>query len=97
MMSQKNNFHPTPSAEQTTYRYVPVQQTLTSEELGTYSTFGIQVLLAEETVLDLVSDVSTDLAEVQRLADLCTEQQLHPEHLREVVEDFLNNSDPLPV
>ena len=96
-MFHQTKFHPTPSAKQTSYRYVPIQQTMESEDVGTYSTFGIQVLRVEETVIDLISDVSTDLKEVQRLADLCTERQLSPEHIRDVVDDFLNDPDPIHV
>lgn len=96
-MFHKTYFQSTPSAKQTTYRYVPIQQTMTSEDHGTYSTFGIQVLLVEETVLDTFSDVSIELAEVQRLCEICTERQLHPEHIRDVVDDFLNDPHPVHV
>ena len=97
-MSQNNIFSQHPSARQTSYRYVPIQQTMEHEDIGTYSTFGIQVLLVEETVIDLVSDVSTDLEEVQRLAELCTERQVSPKHLLDVVRKFLEEeTDLLPI
>lgn len=97
-MSQINNFYPVPSAKQTRYRYVPIQQTLEHEDIGSYSTFGIQVLLVEETVLDLVSDVSTELDEVQRICELCTERQITPKHILDVVRNHLDEEpDILPV
>ncbi len=93
-MSQ--NIIPTPSSEkQTSYRYVPVHQVLTNEDIGTYSTFGLQVLLVEEILLEEITDISTDLCEVQRIAELCTERQLHPEQIHDVVHDLLHDPDPI--
>lgn len=37
---------------------------------------------------DRVYRVSTDGAEVDRLADACTRNHLSPEHMRDVVDDF---------
>lgn len=94
-MSHKNYLNSTPAeGKQTSYRYIPVQQTMESEELGRYSTFGIQAVLVEETPLKLISDVSPNLDEVQHLAELCTAQELDPIHLQDVVEDFLAKTDP---
>ena len=73
------------------YRYVPVQETLTTDELGTYVTYGISVRAVEEEIA-FVSDVSTDYEEIERLADMCTAKELDPIHLEEVVQDFL--ADP---
>ena len=71
---------------------------LEHEDIGSYSTFGIQVLLVEETVLDLVSDVSTDPDEVQRICELCTERQITPKHILDVVRNHLDEEpDILPV
>ena len=85
-MSNKTN-HPIPMRK-VRYRYVPVQQTLKSEDNDDYVTFGISVRTVEEEIA-FVSDVSTELEEVQRLTDLCTEKQLDPIYLLDVVEDFL--------
>ena len=74
------------------YRYVPVQETLKTDELGTYVTYGISVRTVEEEIA-FVSDVSTVYEEIERLADMCTAKQLDPVHLGEVVQDFLANPE----
>lgn len=38
-----------------------------------------------------VSDVSADFSAVQQLAQQCTDLQLEPVHLLDVVNDFLNS------
>ena len=70
------------------YRYVPVRETLSSDELGTYDTYGISVRTTEEEI-SFVRDVSTEFEEIQYLTNVCTEKQLDPEHLSDVLEDFL--------
>lgn len=78
------------------YRYVPVQETLTSDELGTYVTYGISVRAVEEEIA-FISDVSADFEEIRHLADVCTENQLSPEHLSEVIYDFISEGTLNPV
>ena len=73
------------------YKYVPVQETLTTDELGSYVTYGLSVRAVEEEIA-FVSDVSTVYEEIERLADICSAKQLDPVHLEEVVQDFL--ADP---
>lgn len=70
------------------YRYVPVMETLENDDIGTYVSYGISVRTVEDEIA-FVSDVSTDLEAVQKLADRCTEQELRPEHLCDVIDDFL--------
>ena len=82
--------HAHPYVAENNYRYMPIRQTLRSDDLGEYSTVGLQIVLVEETVLDVVSDVSTDFEEVRHLADLCTEQQISPKYILDVVRDFLD-------
>lgn len=69
------------------YRYVPVRQAIRSEELGNYATYGISVQKAEREIA-LISDVTTEYSQIKRLTDLCTQNQLDPDHLDEVLEDF---------
>ena len=79
------------------YQYRPVLQTVFSEELGSYiETYGIcaQRLGIE---LVLIPDVSTDLEKVKRLADILTANDLYPEHLYDVIEDFLADEDIIRV
>ena len=71
------------------YHYVPVREPLKNEETE-YISYGISVRSIEEEIA-FVSDISTDLDQVKKLAELCTEQELSPEHLGDVVEDFLNS------
>lgn len=86
-MSKFNSNQTTPM-KQVRYRYVPVQQTRQTEDGESYVTYGISARTVEEE-LGFVSDVSTEWEEIRRLTDLCTEQQLSPEHLADVIEDFL--------
>ncbi len=78
------------------YRYVPVQETLTSDELGTYVTYGISVRAVEEEIA-FISDVCADFEEIRQLADICTEKQLAPEHISEVIYDFISEGTLDPV
>ncbi len=93
-MSNKNNhsnFTPI-VVRKVRYRYVPVQQTIESEELGTYVSYGISARAVEEEIF-FISDVSTNFEKVRCLADLCTEKELAPEHLEDVIQDFLAASE----
>ena len=86
-MSKKNN----PNlvyCNKAQYRYVPVQETITTEENEVRVTYGISVRTVEEEIA-FVRDVSTELEEIQALTDLCTEKQLAPIQLPDVIEDFL--------
>lgn len=73
------------------YRYIPIRETLSSDELGTYITYSLSVRTLEEEIT-FVSDVTTDFEEIERLADLCTLKELDPIHLKEIIQDFL--ADP---
>ena len=72
-----------------------VEQTLFSCELGRYTAFGIA---AQKRVPDswrqiaFVPDICTNAQQAQRLAQLCTQGQLEPIHLMDVIEDFV--ADP---
>ena len=74
--------------------YRCVAERLNAPEIGSYDTFGI---VADEVVegetmgraLAAVEDVSIDSAFVEQLAQRCTELQLEPGQLRDVVEDAL--------
>lgn len=77
------------------YSYVPVQETLTTDELGTYVTYGLSVRAVEEEIA-FVSDVTTEFEEIKQLADVCTEKQLDPDHLTDLLEDFLAEGSLIP-
>ena len=87
-MSEKINNPKLIYRNEAKYRYVPVQETLEDDDIGTYVTYGLSVRTVEEEIA-FVSDVSTELDEITHLADVCTEKQLAPEHLADVIEDFL--------
>ena len=74
------------------FRYALISEQLFSSELGHYRSFGIRAFQKTECgwrEVAFVSDVSTDRAAVEQLARRCTEGQLDPIHLLDVVEDNL--------
>lgn len=95
-MSTKNTIHnPTiVHRNKPRYKYLPVQETLTSDELGTYVTYSVSVRTVSEEIA-FIRDVSTDFEEIAQLTERCTEQQLDPVHLDDLIEDFLTDSDML--
>ena len=74
--------------------YRCVAERLNHPEMGNYDTFGI---VADEVIegktmgraLAAVEDVSVDSAFVEQLARKCTELQLEPSQLQDVIEDAL--------
>lgn len=73
-------------------QFRPIEQFLFSPELGEYRSFGIQAFSVSPTgaeEVSLISDVSCDPAFVSRLAEKCTQLQLDPVHLLDVVLDAL--------
>ena len=77
-----------------TYRYASVREKRRTSEIGTYVTYGLR---AYERVgkkwreVAYVSDVCVDAATVRRLARSCTQGNLDPCHLFDIVEDFLGS------
>ena len=61
---------------------------LFEEDVGWYHTYGIKVILPDGTSRTL-SDISTDRERVQALVDACRAGALDPDHLTDVVENFL--------
>ena len=71
------------------FEYYVIEETFKSETETEYVAYGIAVKL-EDSVIDTVSDISTDKVKVWALVRLCNRQNLHPMQLREVVEDMLD-------
>ncbi len=74
------------------FRYLPIEEQLSTPDLGRYRSFGIaafQVLEGRWEKKAFASDVSADEVFVSRLAQRCTQAQLNPIHLRDVVEDTI--------
>ena len=72
------------------YVYTAERQSLHSEELGGYESYGIRVTLNGAEV-GFVGDVSTERELVNTVCALCNEHQLAPEHLPEITEDLLSS------
>ena len=68
--------------------YVPKLEKIHNPEIGSYSSFGIAVYQDKKLIL-FVSAISTEEALVTNLAMHCSQQQLSPTHLYDVIEDFL--------
>lgn len=69
------------------FRYISYKEVLYSDEFGYYVTFGIRVIDSERGEICSVSDVSLDKEFVNRLCFDCTDGQLDPIHLMDVIED----------
>lgn len=75
-------------------RYLCVEEVLFMPEVGCYQTFGIAALQLEKdqcAIDPMISDISTDADFVRALAVRCNEGDLAPVHLRDVVEDALED------
>ena len=77
-----------PSKEPNRYTYEVIREELHSDELGDYVTYGIQ-MSAENNVLKMISDVSTNREYVKELVQRCNSEQLDPIHIDDVVSDFI--------
>lgn len=75
------------------FLYFPVEQLLFSPSLGCYRSFGLAAggwdAPQGKRCLALVQDVSTQESFVAGLARRCTEEQLEPVHLKNVIEDSI--------
>ncbi len=70
-------------------RYLPVQEELQKEELGTYRSYGICVMDDNDKRVAYVPDVSPDPKVVAQIAGLCTVGQLDPEQLKDVIQNTI--------
>ena len=75
-----------------TYTYVVTQNTYQGKET---SRIGFGIAAIEEygnsiSVLESVSDISSDENAVRRLAEICNAQALSLLHLQDVIGDFLS-------
>lgn len=70
------------------YNYAVCKDSLFSDEMGYYETYGIQCCNnGSEKVLITISDISCDYNLVNELADDFTAYQLNPIHIYEAVEN----------
>lgn len=73
-------------------KYRVFEEKLISDEIEVYVSYGLKcynVSNENEECVASISDISTDRSFVERLAEKCTEGQLFPIHLLDVVEDFI--------
>ncbi|MGN1399159.1 MAG: DUF6514 family protein [Erysipelotrichaceae bacterium] len=74
------------------YLYCAYKEMLFSPYIGEYVSFGIEVIFVSpkgrKEILKF-SDVSPNETKVERLAELCTKEQLEPNQLCSVIEDYI--------
>ena len=70
------------------YKYIIVEEQLEHPDIGTYTSYGIKAEKGNDELI-FVSDVSVDRVFVENLARCCTDLQLDPVHLFNVVEDAI--------
>lgn len=68
-------------------KYILIKSSYTLED-AEHTTYGI-ALADGSDLIESVSGLSCDKQRVERLAELCTQLDLSPEHLSDVIEDFL--------
>ena len=72
-------------------KYILIENSCTLED-AEHTTYGIALANNHDDGADLIKSVhgiSCDTQRVERLAELCTKLELSPEHLSDVIEDFL--------
>lgn len=73
------------------YKYIVLQSTYKNgvAKRISFGIAGIEEYDGTITVLDSVSDISSEIDPVEELVDLCNDQQLSLIHFRDIVSDFL--------
>lgn len=76
-------------------KYKLIKEHLFHPHIGEYKAYGIAAYNGHK-LINKISDISISRQEVRRLCRLCNKLQLAPEHIGEVIEDFLcaNKSSP---
>ncbi len=69
------------------YVYALTVSTIHFQDFGLVDIYGISIIGQGKTVS--IKDISSDYNAVHYLYNLIVEEELHPEHLCDVVEDFL--------
>lgn len=67
--------------------YKVISETLLSEILGSYETFGTAVFDSSNNQVMKISDISTDCDKVLDIAKKCNDGNLDEIHLLNVIED----------
>ena len=74
------------------FTYVLAKNKINSEDFGTAVVYGISII--DKKKVTAVEDISDDFRFVHYLFDLIVEEELYPEHLNDVVEDYLFENFP---
>ena len=72
-------------------QYQIFQERLLSDEIGTYTAFGIRAERADRTEVCRISDVFLPEQQAAVFVELLNRHQLSPIHLRDVIEDTLGS------
>ena len=70
------------------YSYHPVEETICHAEHGKFTTYGILVV-CDGQILYTLSDVFADRVVVESICHMCTQEQVEPVHLNDVIYDML--------
>ena len=70
--------------------YALVESVIESEDFAPTLVYGIRIM--NESQKAEVLDISDDFDSVRSLFDLLVEEELYPEHLLDVAEDYLSGS-----
>ena len=68
------------------YIYLLIKNIVTISGIGKSSVYGIRIIGGNTAY---IPDISNDYISVRNLFDLIVEEELYPEHLYDVVEDYL--------
>lgn len=74
--------------------YTLTSSTVNFEDMSNISVYGISVIsLKDKKQKAAVEDISDDFLYVYKLFGMIVAEELHPEHLLSVVEDYLSDKD----
>lgn len=90
MIIEKDNFNKdTLELEgQPGYTYKTEREELTSNDIGSYVSYGVSVY-CENIRIIYISDISSEREVVEDLVYRCNKGRLDPIHLRDVIDDIL--------
>lgn len=80
------------SCKKRKYTYVLLKNKKTTEDIDNVTIYGIAIIGKNRNAV--AKDISDDFCFVHYLFDLIVEEELYPDHLFDVVEDFLIEYDP---
>ncbi|MBQ7032560.1 MAG: hypothetical protein IJN25_02700 [Clostridia bacterium] len=70
-------------------QYIVQENSVETEELGAYTTYGLQIWDETGTCIWSETDVTTEKERLLQFADLCNTLQPSKAHMNEIIEDFL--------